>query len=241
MAVREGLAGSISPIEHEELRRSIARALPGATAETSRKMADTARVRRFSRDQTIFRQGDPIPLTLVVRGYGALRRTTVDGRPLIIGVANPGHMYGLSSLSAARSPADLLALTDSDTATWAGPDIRALATTDPGLALAVIDGLSYFLTTLTGIVDGFLHQDARRRVVRILARHRELFFDDPPILSRSQLPSLVGTSREMTGRVLRELEREGTVKRVGPTGLRLLRPEQLVADAGLIEPSAVGD
>jgi hypothetical protein len=36
----------------------------------------------------------------------------------------------------------------------------------------------------------------------------------------------------MTGRVLRELEREHTVLRVGRTGLRLLRPEQLdVEDA----------
>ena len=34
----------------------------------------------------------------------------------------------------------------------------------------------------------------------------------------------------MTGRVLRELENEGTVARTGRTGLRLLRPERL--DAG---------
>jgi CRP-like cAMP-binding protein len=51
------------------------------------------------------------------------------------------------------------------------------------------------------------------------------------LLSRAHLPSLVGTSREMTGRVLRELEREGTVARVGRTGLRLLRPDLLDADA----------
>jgi CRP-like cAMP-binding protein len=64
-------------------------------------------------------------------------------------------------------------------------------------------------------------------VIRVLARHQDMFFGDPVILSRSHLPGLVGTSREMTGRVLRELEREGTVARVGRSGLRLLRPEQL--------------
>jgi hypothetical protein len=59
-----------------------------------------------------------------------------------------------------------------------------------------------------------------------------VFFADPPIVSRAVLPGLVGTSREMTGRVLRELEREETVLRVGRTGLRLLAPDRLdVEDA----------
>ena len=49
------------------------------------------------------------------------------------------------------------------------------------------------------------------------------------MLTRSHLPGLVGTSREMTARVLRQLEREGTVERYGRTGLRLLRPDRLDA------------
>jgi CRP-like cAMP-binding protein len=124
-----------------------------------------------------------------------------------------------------------VALTEFEVALWRSPEIRDLAATDPGFALAVIELMAGFLNTLTEKVDGFLHQDARRRVVRVLARHRELFFGNPAVLSRSHLPSLVGTSREMTGRVLRELEREGMLARVGRTGLRLLRPDRLDADA----------
>ncbi len=98
---------------------------------------------------------------------------------------------------------------------------------DPDLALDVIDRLSMFMNVLTRKVDGFLHQDARQRVLRVLVRHRDLFFADAPVLTRSHLPGLVGTSREMTGRVLRDLEREGAVARVGRTGLRLLDPARL--------------
>lgn len=76
-------------------------------------------------------------------------------------------------------------------------------------------------------IEGFLHQDARRRALRVLAQHRELFFGEPPVLTRAHLPGLVGTSREMTGHVLRELESEGTVMPVGRVGLQLLRPDQL--------------
>lgn len=170
-------------------------------------------------------------MVLIVRGHGAFRRTTVDGRPLTVGIANPGELYGITSIASVISSVDLVALTPCDVAIWAGSEARGLAAEDPDFALDVIDRLALFLNILTEKVDGFLHQDARRRVVRILARHRDLFFAEPAVLSRSQLPSLVGTSREMTGRVLRELEREGVLLRVGPTGLRLLRPDQLDADA----------
>ena len=81
--------------------------------------------------------------------------------------------------------------------------------------LAENSKLTVALNAAVERIEGFLHQDARRRVLRILARHRELFFNEPAVLSRSHLPGLVGTSREMTGRVLRQLEREGTIERVG--------------------------
>jgi CRP-like cAMP-binding protein len=240
VAASEGLAGSASTIADDDLRQTITRAIPNAHPNTIGELVDTARSRVVPRNQTVFRQGEPIPLTLMVRGYGAFRRTTVDGRQVMTGIAKPGDLIGFSSISAAHSSVDLLALTESEAATWAGPGVRLLVARDPGLSLDIIDRLGGFLQVLTEKVDGFLHQDARRRVVRILARHRDLFFDDPPILTRSHLPSLVGTSREMTGRVLRELENEGTLDRVGSMGLRLLRPDKLDADARHESDEAAG-
>jgi len=58
-------------------------------------------------------------------------------------------------------------------------------------------------------------------------RARDLFFGDRLILSRTQLPRLVGTTREMTGRVVRELERDGIIARSGTRRLRLLSPSRL--------------
>jgi CRP-like cAMP-binding protein len=120
-----------------------------------------------------------------------------------------------------------VALTECEVGQWQGAEVRRLAAADPGLALAAIDSMAWSLHQTIERIEGFLHQDARLRVVRILARHRELFFSEPAILTRAHLPSLVGTTREMTGKVLRELEREGTVARFGRTGLKLLRPDQL--------------
>lgn len=223
--------------QQPDLGALIARVLPGSRQQTLQVLADLARIRTVDTGETIFRQGEPIPFICVIRGYGAFRRTTIDGQQLTLGIADPGGIYGYSSISAVVAAVDMVALTECEVATWKGPDVRRVFTSDPGFALDVLDRQSVFLSIITEKVDGFLHQDARRRVVRVLIRHRGLFFGHPPILSRSQLPSLVGTSREMTGRVLRQLEREGMVARVGRHGLRLLRPDRLDADESLHEVS----
>jgi CRP-like cAMP-binding protein len=248
VAAQEGREGSGSTTDYSEINALIARALPGCGTETYRLLVDSARFGAIRRGEVIFRQGEPIPLTLLVRGHGAFRRTTVDGQVLIVDVAKPGHLFGFSSIASTHTPVDLVALTDGDVVLWKGTEIRRLAASDPALAISVIDRMAGLLASLTERMDGFLHQDARRRVIRVLNRHRNLFFADPAVLSRSHLPALVGTSREMTGRVLRELEREGTVARVGRSGLTLLRPDLLDADVGRLArhrsgqaPGAGGD
>jgi CRP-like cAMP-binding protein len=204
--------------------------LPGTRRETTSSLAAAARIRRLRKGDVIFTQGDPVQLAMCLRGYAAFRRTTVDGQQVMTAIASPGELYGLTSIAGTISTVDMFALQDSEVAVWHGSDVRGLIANDPQLALAVIDRLSSFLAILNEKVDGFLHQDARRRVIRILARHRELFFSDPPILSRAYLPALVGTSREMTGTVLRRLEQEGTIARVGRSGLRLLDQAGLVLE-----------
>jgi CRP/FNR family cyclic AMP-dependent transcriptional regulator len=207
------------------------RRLPGARSETIGALSESARLRAVHPEEAIYRQGEPAPLTLILRGFGTFRRTTVSGQQLASGVGRTGDLFGFSSMASVASSVELVALTDCYIAQWPGADIRALAGADPGLAIDAVDAMATALHAMIERVEGFLHQDARRRVIRILARHQDLFFGDPAVLTRSHLPSLVGTSREMTGRVLRQLEREGTIERVGRTGLRLLRPDLLAAAA----------
>lgn len=218
--------------ERSVLRELLVAALPGCGDETIERLIQTARVRSLKAGEHIYRQGEPVPLTLIIEGYGAARRTTVDGKELVSGVAPPGVLFGWSGLAAVPSSVELVALTAGEVGQWRGPDIRALAAADPGLGLAAIDSMAWSLHQTVERIEGFLHQDARQRVVRVLAQYRELFFGEPAVLTRTHLPGLVGTTREMTGRVLRQLEREGTVTRVGRVGLKLLRPDQLEVGSG---------
>ena len=216
---------------NDDMRALLQLGLPGARHESITSLARSARIRRLRAAETIFEQGGEVPLVLIIRGYMAFRRTIFHGRQLTIGIANPREMYGITSIASTVASVEMVALTRAEIAVWHGREFRRLASADPGLALDVIDRLSDFLGILTHKLDGFLHQDARRRVLRVLVRHQDLFFGEPPVLARSHLPGLVGTSREMTGRVLRELEQEAMVQRIGRSGLRLLDPDQLKSDA----------
>jgi len=209
------------------VRRRLQETLARCRPETIERLIRTARVQTVQPGKQIYRQGEPVPLTIILDGYGAARRTTANGKELVSGVAPAGVMFGWSGLASVPSSVELMALTECQVAQWQGPEIRELATADPALAMAAIDSMAWSLHQTVERIEGFLHQDARRRVVRILSRHSDLFFREPPILTRAHLPGLVGTSREMTGQVLRQLEREGTVARVGRAGLKLLRPDQL--------------
>ena len=62
-------------------------------------------------------------------------------------------------------------------------------------------------------------------------------FGDEAVLTRAYLPALVGTSREMTRRVLRILESDGVVARIGGGRLELLDAARL-AQAAATPPTA---
>ena len=164
------------------LRDYLERALPSARIETIDRMIDTARRRDVHSGEFIYRQGEPVPLTLIVEGYGAARRTTSGGKELVSGVAQAGVLFGWSGLASVPSSVELVALTECKIGQWPGDEVRALAAADPGLALGAIDSMAWSLHQTVERIEGFLHQDARLRVLRVLAQYRTLFFDEPPVL-----------------------------------------------------------
>lgn len=218
---------TLLPGDHRpEIHQLLERALPSAAHGSIERLADAARVARVGPGDLIFRQGESIPVTLVIHGYAAFRRTTRDGRELVLDIARSGCLFG-SAIAGQAATVDLVAITPTLVAQWSGADVRDLVLSDPGMAVGVIDGMGRQVVMISQRLDGFIHQNARGRVLRVLAEYQDLFFGESPVLPRTLLPGLVGTSREMTGRVIRGLEREGIVARIGRHGLRLLSPSGL--------------
>lgn len=204
---------------------------PHSRPWTRTAMTTAATIRTYGPGEAIINQGDESSLALVLDGYVALRRTTPDGRQVIMRVVDRGEMASMLPLAARPAAADAVALTHTPVAKWRGPEIRSLAEADAAFAIELMDHVLLAFEEMAGRLEGLLYQDAPRRVARVLHRHADLFFSDAPVLTRRHLPMLVGTSREMTGRVLRVLESRGLVAREGRHGLRLLDPAGLAAAA----------
>jgi len=149
------------PPDEAEIADLVARALPGTGSETRAELVRTARVRSVEPNDLVWRQGETTQLTQILRGYGAFRRTTVDGGQHIVGLCQRGALFGFSSIASVETPVDLVALTRVDAVLWPGSDIRPLAARDPGFALEVIDRMAQFLLQTNERMDGILGRMAR--------------------------------------------------------------------------------
>jgi CheY-like chemotaxis protein len=225
------------PADALDASEVIAQAFPESHIDTLSALAESGRILTCAAGQTIFNQGDEGLLVLVLDGYIGLRHTTIDGRQLITRIATRGEIGTVLPLAARPSSADVVALSDCRVVMWLPRKARAFAETDAGFAVAIIDHVLASTETMVERVDGLLYQDAVTRVARVLYAHQDLFFSEPPVLTRAHLPALVGTSREMTSRVLRVLESRQMIARVGRDRLQIIDPQRL--EQAVVGPSGV--
>jgi len=121
-------------VASDEVRRLLKGALPGTRDHTIRYLADHAVIRSVPNSEIVFRQGDSVRLFLITRGYGAFRRTTVDGQQVVVGLATPGDLMGLTNIAATISSVEFSGLADCELALWPGLDVRQVVASDPAVA-----------------------------------------------------------------------------------------------------------
>jgi CRP-like cAMP-binding protein len=219
--------GSSDGYSIDDLTALVSLALPHASLATRRTMAEGAEIRRFETGVVAYHQAEKRPFGIIATGHAALRRTTPGGRQLVPRLAGRGRIVGISGLVARVASNDVVALTELEIAIWPPKLIRGLAEVDPGFGLDLLEHTISMSRELWEQLDALVYQDARARVARVLAAHVDLLFGTPPEIPRAQIAELVGTSREMTRRVLRSLEHDRIVERVGTRGLRLMNESAL--------------
>jgi CRP-like cAMP-binding protein len=106
--------------------------------------------------------------------------------------------------------------------------VRGLALKDAGLAVDLLDRSADFTKVLSMRLDERSFESARQRMAAILTRYGKVIFDTPhPVAQRADLAAMIGASRVMMYRALRELEAEGFVKRQRGGGINILDPDGL--------------
>ena len=218
----------------ESVGSHVARLLPGGDASTLRRLEWAARTQTFCRRDILHARGIALPPFVVLDGHAMDRRVAETGQVYAALIAGPGYLGGLRSISDPNAEAfyELVALTDGSWATWDPGFVRGLAQEDGGLAVGLLDQASDFGATLNLRLDERSFETARQRMAAILIRYGKAIFDTRhPVARRADLAAMIGTSRVMMGRALRELEADGLVEREHGGGIRILDEERL---AGLV-------
>jgi CRP-like cAMP-binding protein len=222
----------------ESVGSHVARLLPNAEGRTVRRLEAAARQQAFSHRDVLHARGLQLPPFVVLDGHVMYRRVVETGQVRAALIAGPGYLGGLRSISDPDADAlyELVALTDGTWATWAPRFVRELALQDAGLAVGFLDLSARFGVVLNVQLDEQSFASARQRMAAILTRYGETIFDTAhPVAQRADLAAMIGTSRVMMYRTLRELEADGLVKRHHGGGISIVDRERL---ARLVEVAA---
>ena len=208
----------------------LARLLPNASASTLLRLERASTQQAFRRRALLHARGLLLPPFVTLTGHVMARRVAETGQVRAALIAGPGYLGGLRSISEPDAEAlyELVALTDGTWATWDPRLIRDLAMHDAGLAVGLLDVASDFAVVLNMRLDERSFENARQRMAGILTRYGKVIFDTPhPVAQRSDLAAMIGTSRVMMYRALRELEAGGLVERQRGGGINVLDEEGL--------------
>jgi CRP/FNR family transcriptional regulator, cyclic AMP receptor protein len=181
--------------------------------DTVRAVLTIARRRTFARGEIVFHRGDPgNALHLISGGRFAVRITTPLGDTATLGVRGRGDAFGelaLVSEDHERS-ATVQALEAAETRSVLREDFERLRREHPGVDAILVAILAERVRRLSELLTEAYYLSADERVVRRLAELAELYDGSVP-LPQEALAELAGTSRATVNRVLRDLERRGSV------------------------------
>lgn len=217
----------------------LARLLPNADASTLRRLERLAQQKTFRRHDLLHARGIQLPPFVMVDGHVIARRVAETGQVRAALIAGPGYLGGLRSITdpAGEALYELVALTDGTWATWDPRVVRELALRDGGFAVGLLDQSSDFAVVLDMRLDERSFENARQRLAAILSRYGEVIFDTPhPVAHRADLAAMIGTSRGMMYRALRELEADGLVSRQRAGGINILDHERLARLVAVAPP-----
>ena len=223
----------------ESIGLHVARLLPGADADTLRRLERAAQQQTFRRRDLLHARGIQLPPFVMLNGHVMARRVAETGQVRAALIAGPGYLGGLHSISDPDGEAlyELVALSDGEWATWDPRFVRELALQDAGLAVGLLDHSLDFAVVLNMRLDERSFENARQRLAVILTRYGKAIFDTPhPVAQRADLAAMIGTSRVMMYRALRELEAGGLVKRQRSGGINILDEERLAQLVAVAPP-----
>lgn len=219
---------------------------PKVTNTTIERFLGHCHTRRYPAKSVIICAGDaPDVLYFVVKGSVSVLVEDDSGREIVLSYLNAGDFFGEMGLFDAESDrsAWIRARTPCEIAEISYPKFRRLGTEDPEILFALAAQMAVRLRRTSSTVTRLAFMDVTGRIARTLkdlCREPDAMTHPDGMqirITRQELGRIVGCSREMVGRVLKNLEQQNLISVKGKTivvfgdrnELRGLEPEETVS------------
>lgn len=206
--------------------------VPPLQTETLSAIAATGVTRTFPRNSVLINEGDVgDSLFIIVSGKVKVFASNEQGREFIIDFHGPGEYVGEMSLDGARRSASVVTVEPTTCAVVNRAQFREFILAHPDFALHLIERLIHRVRVTTGNLKSLALSDVYGRLVRLLnalalpvdgGRHVV-----PEKLTQQDIADRVGASRDMIGKLMKDLiaggylaveDRTITVLKKLPTG-----------------------
>ena len=186
------------------------------TADQAQGVADSVVKRRFRRGELVVEQGRKSnALFILLNGRARVLTSDTRGREVILAVLEAGDYVGeMSLIDNEPHSATVRAEIQTDMLVLARADFARCLPENSTLSYAILRGLVRRLRNADRQIESLALLDVYGRVARSLLDMAEPVGDARVIrgkVSRQDLAKIVGASREMVSRVMKDLEERGMV------------------------------
>ncbi len=172
--------------------------------------------RRFAKGEIVFLEGNACEgIYLVASGRVRIYKVSVEGREQVLSIAGPGDTFNeVPVFDGGPNPATVEALEPTTLRLLPTDDFLRLAAAHPAIGRGTMKVFAARLRQLTVLVEDLSFRHVRSRVAKVLLQWREESQrgSAPPRLTQREFAALVGTTREVVGRVLSALQQAGAVR-----------------------------
>ncbi len=197
--------------------------------------------KKYAKGSPICREGEPLDnLFLINKGKVKIFRNSADGKEQILYILAEGDFFGERNLLLKQKLAEYHAETMEDTLVCMinRQDCRKLLLQHPSISIKIMEELCERLDKMENLLSSISPRDTDNRICLMLLEFLkkygkrqpdgEIIIDLP--LSREEMASYIGVTRETVSRKLSALKEAGIIDIIGNKKLRVIN-EQALEDA----------
>jgi len=178
------------------------------------EVASHVQERTFRRGEVILLEGEaPRAVYFVVHGQVRIYRLSPEGREQVLKRLGPGEAFNfVPVLDGGPNPSSAMAWTDVTVYAIERSRFVQMVRAHPALAMAILTDFAAKLRHMTALVEDLSLRTVGARLAKLLLTQAAEEKEVPRRMTQREMAAQLGTVREVVGRALAELEREGLIR-----------------------------